>query len=87
MAVCNRYVQPQSCYLSWKFAKLWRINFSLENLDSLVLTCLKTGTVYFGATYLLQRFSKHDLQIDLLFSKIVFLLGICSNWHEMLEFM
>lgn len=41
MVVYDRYVHPQSCQRTWKFAKLWRINFSLENLNSLVVTCLK----------------------------------------------
>lgn len=85
MVVYNRYVQPLSCQHTGKFAKPGKINFSLENLGSLVLTCLKPGTVYFGASCLLQRFSNHDPQIDLLFSKIVFLLGICGSWHEVLK--
>lgn len=80
MVVYSRYVQPQSYQHTRKFANLWKVNFSLEILDSLVLTCLKPGTVYFVASCLLQRFSK-----DLLFYKILFLLGICGSWHEVLE--
>lgn len=85
MVVYHRHVQPQSCQHTGKFAKLWKRNFSLDNLDGLVLTCLKPGILYFGASCLLQRFSNHDPHIDLLFSEIVFLLSTCSSWYEVLE--
>lgn len=37
-----------SCQHTGKFAKLWKRNFSLDNLDGLVLTFLKPGILCFG---------------------------------------